>query len=258
MRVVLFTTDEPLYLPAYLGPILAAHADAIDRVVVVPFEEGTLSATRRQLRMLGPVAGVQFGARYVGGRMLDALPGDLGRRLTGRYHSVPAVVRAHDVPVETVRDVTDPAFVARMARLDPETILSVICGQKLGSELLSIPEHAINVHGSLLPKYRGRATAFWPLYYGDETAGVTAHYMTDRWDAGEIVCQRSFPVENDDTMDDLYRKTATVGAQLVVDLLEKLPGDLPERPMETSDEDYHTLPTPAQRREFLARGNEFL
>jgi predicted component of type VI protein secretion system len=59
-------------------------------------------------------------------------------------------------------------------------------------------------------------------------------------------------------MDDLYRKTARAGAQLVVDLLERLPGDLPRRPMETTAEDYRTLPTRMQRREFLARGNEFL
>lgn len=258
MRVVLLTTDEPLYMPSYLEPILAVHTESIDRVVVAPFDEGRVRAARRQLRMLGPRAGLRFGARYARGRLLDALPGGLERRLTGRFHSVPAVARAHDVPVEVARDVNDSGFVAAVRRLDPDVLLSIICGQKLGPELRSIPEHAINVHGSLLPKYRGRATAFWPLYYGDEEAGVTAHYMTNRWDAGEIVCQRSFAVEDDDAMDDLYRKTATAGAELVVDLLEHLPGDLPGRPMETSPADYYTLPTPAQRREFLARGNEFL
>lgn len=148
--------------------------------VVAPFDEGALPAARRQLRMLGSRAGLRFGARYARGRLLDALPGGLGRRLTGRFHSVPAVARAHDVPVEVARDVNDPEFVAAVGRLDPDVLLSIVCGQKLGPELRSIPEHAINVHGSLLPKYRGRATAFWPLYYDDVEAGVTAHYMTNR------------------------------------------------------------------------------
>lgn len=259
MRVVLFTAEEPLYLPRYLAPVLSAHADAIEAVVLAPPERGTVTAVRRQVRMLGLRDALRFGALVGRGRLLDALPAAVSRRFTDRYHSVRAVADAHDVPVWRTRDVNAASFVARVRELDPDVLLSVVCGQKLGPDLLSVPDTALNLHGSLLPNYRGRAVAFWPLYYGDEETGVTAHLMTEEWDAGPIVERRRVPVA-DDTMHDLSLKLADAGSELAVDLLDRLADGaaLETRPNETTPDDYHTVPTPEERREFRRRGNEFL
>lgn len=260
VRAVLFTGDEPLYLPRYLEPILESHADAFEAVVVAPPDRPLLEQVRRQYRMFGPRTFARMGAAFLRGKAFDALDavGGLGRRVTGRYHSVARLAAAHGLPVWRTGDVNAPGFVDRVRSLDLDLFLSVVAGQKLGPELLSVPDDAVNLHGSLLPKYRGRAVAFWPLYYGDDETGMTAHLMTAEWDAGPIVAQRSFPIRDDDAMHDVYLRLADTGADLACDLLERYPTEFETRPNETTPTDYHSLPTPAERETFESRGNAFL
>lgn len=263
--VTLFTAEEPLYLPRYLEPVFDAHSDVIGEVVIAAPSAGATVQVRRQLQMFGPTNFLRIGSRFARGKLLAALPTDLVRRVTGRYHAVTALAHAYDVPSHRVDTVSKPSFVERVAERGPDVILSIVCGQKLPRTLLDVPAVAVNLHGSLLPKYRGRATAFWPLYHGEEAAGVTAHLMTDEFDAGPIIEQRRFLIEADDTMHDLYLKLADAGGHLAVELLDGLrrAGTPLSDPFETranptASADYHTLPTPAQRREFLRRGKRFL
>lgn len=259
MRVLLLTADEPLYLPGYLGPILGERGDDVVGVIVAPFPGTALEEAARQVRSFGPAASLRLGAKYARHGLLDAFPFRLGYALTGRYHSVQTVAGANGVPVETVPDVNRPAFVERVRRLDPDVLLSVVCGQRIGPALRAVPEHAINLHGSLLPKYRGRATAFWPLYYDDAETGVTAHELTGEWDAGPIVDQASFRIDPQDTVHDVYTRLSAVGAELAIEVIDDAEaGAIETRPNPTTEEDYHSLPSPAERREFRRRGNRFI
>lgn len=257
VRVVLFTGEEPLFLPRLLAPVFEAHAGEIAATVIVPPAGGRRRELRRQLRLFGPVAGFRIGVRVLGARLLGALPSGLDRALTGRSFGVAGLARAFDTPVHRVDDLEDPAVRHRLATLDPSLLLSVVCPRKIPEPILDIPDRAINLHGSLLPKYRGRATAFWPLYYGDDRSGVTAHVMTSTFDAGPILAQRSFPIDPDDTYWDVARKIAETGGTLSRDLLARPIDDLDTRPNPTGPADYHTIPTPAQRRTFKRRGNAF-
>ena len=261
MDVVVCTTEEPLFLPRYLEPAVEHHADAIAEVVLAP-PTSRLRTLRRLYRMYGPRAFPRVAGRFVRAKALDALPDGLGYRLTGRYHGVASLARAHGLAVHRVPDVADPGFVARVEAVDPNVLLSVVCGQKLPPAVLDAADVAINVHGSLLPRYRGRGTAFWPLYYGDDATGVTAHLMTEEFDAGPIVEQRRFPIEPDDTVHDVYAAIADVGSDLVVDLLDRLErvgvDAVETRPNPTRAADYHSIPTAEERRQFLDRGNRFV
>lgn len=259
MEVLLFTSDEPLYLPRYLEPIFETHGDMIAEVIIAPLPATRHSQLRDQLRMFGPVDFIRVGGRFARGKLLSRLPIAWQQQLTDRYHSVASLANAFDIPLNRVDDIADPRFIEGVRNLDPELLLSIVCGQKLGADLLETPGWAINVHGSLLPKYRGRATAFWPLYYGDEKSGVTAHLMTKKFDAGPILCQLSFDIACGDTMHDVYRKIARTGADLTIDLLDEFPEPaFNPRPNRTTSADYHTLPTAEERLEFKRRGNEFL
>jgi len=260
VRVLAFTAEEPIYLPRYVEPILAAHGDVVEAVVTAGPDRPVREQARRQYDMYGPPAGARMAARYARGRLLGALPESLQRTLTGRYHSVAAAARAHGVRPLPVEDLTAPAFLERVRNLDPDVLLSVACGQRVPEPVLEVPGRAVNVHGSLLPKYRGRATAFWPLYHGEDRSGVTAHLMTTELDAGPIVERRSFPLRDGDTVDDVMERIVETGADLAVDLLGKLRagGGLETEPNPTGPDDYYTLPTAAERREFRRRGNRFL
>lgn len=251
VNVLLFTNDEPLYMPGYLQPVFEAHATRFQEVIAVPFNHGLIEEAINQLRMLGPSAGLRFAGLYLRRRLLDLLG--------LRDYSVRSVAETNGPPVRTVRDINDPDFVDHVRSLEPDVILSIICGQKISQELLNVPDEAINVHGSLLPRYRGRGTAFWPLYYDDEESGVTAHRMTTKLDAGPIFMQRSFPIEPEDSIHDIYMKIAETGSDLVVDLVyELMDGDLEAREMRVESTDYLSIPSPEQRREFREGGNRFL
>ena len=260
MRVVLFTAEEPLYLPRYVDPILAAHGDVVERVVLAGPKRPVREQVRRQCAMYGPRAGARMATRYARGRLLGALPGALQQSLTGRYHSVEAAARAHGVEPLSAEDLSDPAFVETVRELAPDVLLSVVCGQRVPEPVLDVPGWAVNVHGSLLPAYRGRATAFWPLYDDRDRSGVTAHLMTPELDAGPIVERRPFPLRDGDTVDDVMERIVETGADLAVDVLERLRAGerLETEPNPTGPDDYHTLPTAAERREFRRRGGRFL
>jgi hypothetical protein len=260
VRVVLATSEEPLYLPDYLRPVFEAHADAIEAVALVPFAGDPLEQAREQLRAWGVRGTARLGTRFAVGRAAGALSEPVQRRLPGGYRSVRRLARSYDLPVRGVPDASAPAFVDWLRERDPDLLLSVVAGQLFPGDALEAADLAVNCHGSLLPKYRGRATAFWPLYHGDDETGVTAHLMTEAWDAGPILRQRAFPIADDDSMHDVNRKLAETGADLVVDLLDDLrAGERPApRPNPTREYEYRSLPTPAERREFRRRGNRFV
>lgn len=261
MNVLLLTMDEPMYMPEYLEPILRACGNQIAEVVIAPHPgEGLPTITRQRYKMFGPIDFLRYGTKFGTGKLLAQLPPEIDRALTGRYHSVPAVANQYGIPVRTETDINRSGFVSWVKRMNPDLILSVSCGQLVKEELLSIPEQgSINVHGSLLPKYRGRAASFWALYENEDESGVTAHYMTEEFDAGDIVMQRRFEIDTGDTMDSLYQKVANTGAELVIDLLDTVEdGELTTSPNRTEEGEYRPLPGKEARREFKKRGNKFL
>jgi methionyl-tRNA formyltransferase len=96
-------------------------------------------------------------------------------------------------------------------------------GQKLGRTLLESPQHGcINIHASLLPKYRGAAPIQWAIINGEEATGVTVFQLTERFDAGPIWGQRSTPIGATETADELHDRLAELGAALIVDTVRQL------------------------------------
>ena len=89
----------------------------------------------------------------------------------------------------------DPAFIRSVAGVSPDFLFSFYYRCMLPPTLLSVPRRgALNMHGSLLPKYRGRAPVNWAVLHGERETGATLHYMTDKPDAGDIVDQEQLPI----------------------------------------------------------------
>lgn len=131
------------------------------------------------------------------------------------FPSVVELAREHSLSVHTPSDPNTPAFVELIRSLAPDLILSFYYREILSPELLRIPRlGAINLHGSLLPKYRGRSPVNWVLVNGEKETGVTLHYMVETADAGDIIAQRAVPIGMDDTALSLFRKITAAAAQL--------------------------------------------
>lgn len=113
--------------------------------------------------------------------------------------------------------------------LVPELIVVVAYGKILPQSVLSIPPHGcINVHGSLLPKYRGAAPIQWCVLNGETTAGVTTMMMADGIDTGDMLLKSTVEVGPNETASELYARLATVGAALLTQTIDKLDTIIPQ------------------------------
>ncbi len=119
--------------------------------------------------------------------------------------------------------VREERFQDELRRLQPDLMVVVAFGQILPPSLLNIPKSgAINVHASLLPKYRGAAPIAWAILNGEEVTGVTTMKMDEGLDTGDILLQKEVSISERDTLESLQSRLAEVGGQLLVETLEKM------------------------------------
>ena len=135
----------------------------------------------------------------------------------------------------------NPEFIEKIKNLNPDVICVVAYGKILPKELLDIPKlGCINVHGSLLPKYRGAAPIQWSVINGDKTTGITTMYMDVGMDTGDIILKKEVEIGEDETTGELWNRLAEIGGKLLVDTLELI--EKGEAPREKQGEDYTMAP----------------
>ena len=124
--------------------------------------------------------------------------------------------------------------------LAPELLCVVAYGKLLPDEILAIPKYgAVNVHGSLLPRYRGASPIQWSVLNGDEYAGVTTMYLAHDMDAGDIIYQSAVPVGEYETAGELFDRLAGLGGELLVKTVSAIEaGVAPRRPQNHSEATY--------------------
>jgi len=133
------------------------------------------------------------------------------------FDSVAATGALYGLPVATPDDPNAPDIVARVAAARPDFLFSFYYRKMLKAPLLAVaPRGALNMHGSLLPRYRGRAPVNWAVLHGEKTTGATLHYMTEKPDNGDIVAQTAVPILPDDVAQEVFDKV-TVAAELTLD-----------------------------------------
>jgi len=152
------------------------------------------------------------------------------------FDSVAELAALHGIPTIMPENPNDPEVVARIAALAPDFIFSFYYRLMLKPALLAIPRcGAYNLHGSLLPKYRGRVPVNWAVLRGERETGATLHRMLEKPDAGGIVAQQAVPILPDDTAHQVFQKV-TVAAEIALDgvLPRLIAGTAPELPQDLS------------------------
>ena len=256
MQIVLVMQDDPFYLPAVVERIARGRPDEIAAVVIpsVGSRSKRLSdMVTRSVSVYGPVGTLRQGARYLWSRVLDrVVPG-------GPARSVETAAQHHGIPVAKPPSANDPSFLRWLSAAAPDVIASVSAEEVFGRELLSIPKlGCINVHSSMLPRYRGLYPSFWVLANGERQTGVTVHEMDTEIDNGAILLQRPLPIDPDETQDSLLRKTKGVAAELLLEAFDGLEkGGLVPAPNDPATGSYYGFPSRADVQRFRARGRRF-
>ena len=124
----------------------------------------------------------------------------------------------------------------KIKELKPDVIVVVAFGQILSKEILDIPKYgSINVHGSLLPKYRGAAPIQWSIINGDEVTGITTMYMDAGMDTGDMIQKFELNIDEDDTYGTLYEKMKVLGGKAIIETLEKVADGTARREKQSDD-----------------------
>ena len=150
------------------------------------------------------------------------------------FASVREAAAEYGIPTITPEDPNAADVVSRVASCAPDFVFSFYYRRMLKAPLLAVPAGgALNMHGSLLPKYRGRAPVNWAIIHGETETGATLHYMTEKPDNGDIVGQTAVPILPDDTAREVFDKVV-VAAELTLHtaLPALIAGNAPRRPQD--------------------------
>ncbi|HUE74852.1 MAG TPA: methionyl-tRNA formyltransferase [Pirellulaceae bacterium] len=175
----------------------------------------------------GPFAVPTFAALLDAGHDVPALitrptPSAKGRE-KGPLNPMRDLAESRGIPVLAPESINTPEARQLLTDLKPELLVVCDYGQILSSESLAVaPLGGINLHGSLLPKYRGAAPVHWAILNGDAETGVTVIHMTPRLDGGPILAVRRTPIGPDETMPDLECRLSKLGALAVLEAIAKL------------------------------------
>ncbi|HEX4523891.1 MAG TPA: formyltransferase [Casimicrobiaceae bacterium] len=156
------------------------------------------------------------------------------------FGSVARTAAEYGIPTIAPDDPNAADVVARVAAARPDFIFSFYYRRMLAPTLLALaPRGSLNMHGSLLPKYRGRAPVNWAIIHGERETGATLHYMADKPDNGDIVAQTAVPILPDDVAGDVFVKV-TVAAEMTLDraLPLLLAGTAPRIPQDPGKSSY--------------------
>ncbi len=114
-------------------------------------------------------------------------------------------------------------FIDELKKINPDVICVVAYGKILPKEILEIAKYGcINVHGSLLPQYRGAAPIQWAVLNGDKTTGITTMYMDEGMDTGDIILKREVEIGENETTGELWDKLSKIGGELLVETLKNI------------------------------------
>jgi len=149
------------------------------------------------------------------------LPAGRGRK----PHPTPVArwADAHSIPFLETSDVNTAEAVGKIAGYEPDLIVVIAFGQKIGNKLVDLPpKGAVNVHSSLLPKYRGAAPINWAIINGETTTGISIITLSEKMDAGQILAQSQTDIEADETAGQLHDRLAKMAAPLLLKTVDQI------------------------------------
>lgn len=255
MRIFLLTQPDAFYIPKLLDRFMEDKPEEA-KIVGASVLKGEIAASNvtDYMKLLGVrgtlINGFEF-ARYKFFDLIDQVSG-----LDGLY-SVRGALRKHQIPEHTPENINDYSFLRKLERQEVDLVISIACPQIVREDLLDLPsEGVINIHGALLPKYRGKLPSFWVLANGEEETGVTVHYMNENLDDGPIIVQKGVLIEPDDTLHSLVLKSKVgYGASALAEAVKRImDGNVKTRSNDEEEATYFSFPTDEAIARFRASG----
>jgi len=258
LKVIVITQQEGFFIPANI-----LKAAEVCNVVEVVDNKGEFSLENKlpdMLKWFGFWQCAKMGMKTVWRKIQSVLDGLSHYKLYGGKCNIRHAAKVIGADFRVVKDLNAKEYVNHVRELAPDLIISYSVPQIIRQELLDVPKYGIiNVHGALLPHYRGCMPSFWYLFNNEKQGGATVHYMSATIDGGDICMQGNVDISDCQTMFQLMRKTKELGGRLVAETVRKLAdGTLETHPCDTSNGSYYTWPTAEQARQFRKAGKRLV
>lgn len=147
----------------------------------------------------------------------------VGRKQQIVFSPIKQLAINNNIPVFQPQSLKEATVISKIKSLNPDFIVVVAYGKILPKDVLDIPKHGcINVHGSLLPKYRGAAPIQWSIINGERQSGVTTMLMDEGLDTGDILYSRTVNIDDNQNFGELYKELSKIGAKLLIYTLEQI------------------------------------
>ena len=166
-----------------------------------------------------------------------------GRGMEMSFSPVKTLALANHIPVYQPEKMRDGTALAQIRELAPDILVVVAYGRILPDDILAVPKYgAINVHASLLPKYRGSAPIQWAVLNGDKTTGVSTMYLAHKMDTGDVIYTEETEIGEQETSGELFDRLKELGAGLLVRTLRDIEaGCAPRTPQDHAKASYVTM-----------------
>ena len=258
LRVVVMTQNDRFFIPKNIEK--ASKVCNMLEIVEVDSKYSLDNQIGNYFKWFGFFQCAKMGVVTIARETLKYLDRLSGYRLARGHCSVKDVAKANKIPHRVITKSNDPEYVQHIIDLNVDLIISYSAPQIIKEELLNTPKYGvINVHGSLLPDFRGCLPSFWYLYCDEKTGGATVHYMSAKIDDGDIIEQDSVDLSDCKTMFQEMKKTKLLGGELMVKAIQEIEaGTVNIRKNDTTQGRYFTWPTVEQTKEFRAKGKRLI
>ena len=258
LNVVVFTQEDRFFIPKNI--LKASKVCNIVEIVDNQSKNSFDNKLSDLIKWFGFFQCAIMGVRTIGRIFAGIIDTLTGYKAFNGTTSVKHIAKRIKADFKEIKNINDPQYVQHIRDLAPDLIISYSAPQVVHPELLSIPKYGIiNVHGALLPNYRGLLPSFWYLYNDEKIGGATVHLMSADIDDGAIVEQGSVDISDCKTMVQLMKKTKFLGGELMVQAIQHYTeGTASTRPNNTEEGSYFTWPTVAQAKEFRKKGKRLV
>jgi methionyl-tRNA formyltransferase len=258
MNIFILTQEDAFYIPKLLK-IFFSEKNPNAKIVGAAILKGEIAAEKigTYFRFLGFTAFVLTGIAFLKYRLMDAL--DRIFHLESSF-SVSGFFRKQNIKPHRVPNINSPRFHSILKQLDTELVISIACPQVIKKELLRLPpKGCINIHGALLPKYRGYLPSFWVLANNETKTGVTVHYVNERLDDGPIIVQKEVDIDETDTLHSLVLKSkVNYGGYALAEAVSLIINNsVSLKENDASQATYFSFPDDEAKKRFLNHGRKF-
>lgn len=258
LKVIVFTQQDRFFIPKNI--MKASEVCDIVEIVNNQSKNSFDNKMTDLLKWFGFWQCAKMGV-YTIGRIAEGILDSIsGYKLFGGTRSVKHAAKKLGIAYREEQNINAEAYVEHVKELAPDLIISYSAPQAVKPTLLGIPKYGvINVHGALLPEYRGLLPSFWYLYNDEKISGATVHKMNAAIDDGDIIKQASVDISDCKTMFQLMKKTKTVGGELMVEVIKDYTNGIVQSRSNKLDEgSYFTWPTVEQAKDFRKKGKRLV